>query len=418
VNPYWTFGDEEVVAQRLDTGTRKILLRDAADARYVPTGHLVFLRRGALFAVPFDAERLETRGAEVLLLDGVAQSLVAGFSADVTAAGQVAVSSNGTLAWVAAPVPTYPDSTLVTVDRRGHLTPLPAPVRAYGPMLRVSPDGRTLAVCIKTLTETGLWLYDLTRGTLTPRNRDGQSDWPVWSPDGQQLTFQWLKEGRLSLAIQRADGTAPPRRFAPGNLLPTSWTPDGGHLMAVQWDDPRRDAASQPDIVRITSPERGVSSVETFIETAHFEGWPELSPDGRWLAYASNLSGRIEVYLRPYPGPGASEPVSTEGGANPIWNPNGKKLFFMIPPDRLQRRRMMAVDFVPGSPPRLGRPRPLFTITDEFMVCTPVRCHDVAPDGRHFYAVKTPPPPAPPAVTHIHLIQNWFEELKARAPGR
>jgi hypothetical protein len=144
----WTWGNEEVVAQSLVTGARKVLLRDAADARYVPTGNLVFLRRGALFAVPFDAERLEVRGAEVLLIDTVTQALVAGFSKDVTGAGQVAISSNGTLAWVPGLVPSYPDALLVKVDRRGRVSPLPAPVRSYGVLCipvrchDIAPDGR------------------------------------------------------------------------------------------------------------------------------------------------------------------------------------------------------------------------------------------------------------------------------------
>jgi serine/threonine-protein kinase len=141
----WSWGDEEVVAQTLATGARRGLLKDAADARYVPTGHLVFLRRGVLFAVPFDAERLEIRGTPIAVLDTVAQALTAGNTDYVTGAGQFAIAANGALAWVPGAVVPYPGARLVTVDRRGQVSPLPAPVRSYGPAARVSPDGRRLA---------------------------------------------------------------------------------------------------------------------------------------------------------------------------------------------------------------------------------------------------------------------------------
>ncbi len=164
----WTWGDEEVVGQTLATGERKVLLRDAADARYVATGHLVFARRGQLWAVPFDAERLELRGPAVAVLDGIAQALTARRDSNITGAGQFAIAPTGTLAWVAGPVGRYPDAALVTVDRRGQVSPLSADVHSYDPSLRLSPDGRRLAVSITTLTEVGLWVFDVARGSLTP----------------------------------------------------------------------------------------------------------------------------------------------------------------------------------------------------------------------------------------------------------
>jgi serine/threonine-protein kinase len=164
----WTWGDEEIVAQTLATGERKVLLRDAADVRYVPTGHLVFLRRGQLFAVPFDAERVEVRGTPMAVLDAVAQALTAGNSGDVTGAGQFAIAATGTLAWLPGPVAPYEESALVMVDRRGQVSPLSAPLRAYDAAVRLSPDGRRLAATVHTLTEVGAWIYDLGRGTLTP----------------------------------------------------------------------------------------------------------------------------------------------------------------------------------------------------------------------------------------------------------
>jgi serine/threonine-protein kinase len=154
------------------------------------------------------------------------------------------------------------------------------------------------------------------------------------------------------------------------------------------------------------------------LETPAGEKWPLLSPDGEWLAYASDATGRFEVFVRPYPAPGRVEPVSGEGGSNPVWRPDGRELFFLAPAGG--KRRMMAVDFVPGSPPRIGQPHILFEFDprDLNFDCTPVRCYEVSPDGRQFYVWQNDAPPPLPPVTHINIIENWVEHLKEKAPAR
>ena len=303
----WSWGDEEIVARTRATGARKILLKDAADARYVPSGHLVFLRRGVLFAVPFDAGRLEIRGAEVPILDTVAQALTADISGDLTGAGQFAAAPTGTLAWQSSPTIAPPEGTPVTVDRRGQVTPLLAPPMNYGPVLRISPDGHRLAMNVRTLTAVGLSICDLDRGTLAPIVKEGEAGVMAWSPDGWRVGFAWLTDGRFSVASAPVDGAAPPVVLAAGNLDPASWAPDGRSLTAV------RDNA---DIVSVPVG-KGDGGVRPLVQTASMETSPEFSPDGRWLAYVSNVSGRAELYVRPHPGPGPAEQVSIEGGRAP-----------------------------------------------------------------------------------------------------
>jgi serine/threonine-protein kinase len=404
----WSWGDEEIVGHTLTTGARKVLLRDAADARYLPTGHLVFLRRGTLFGARFDAERVELLGPPVAVLDNVVQALTTGSSFDITGAGQFAVAPTGTLAWIQGPISPYPDVALVAVDRRGRLAPLTPSVRSYGPSVRRSPDGRRLAVTIRTLTEASLWLHDLDRGILTPLPGGGEASWPVWSPDGRHLVFSWLKDGRWSLAWQRVDGAAPPEVLAPGLLWPSSWTPD-----ARQFAVTTGDAGD----VSVAAIENGRVAVKPLLQTPHTERWPEFSPDGRWLAYASDVSGRSEVYVRPYPGLEPAEQVSVDGGWSPAWNPNGQELFFLAP-HQPGRGAMMAVEFGRGPRPRIGRPEALFDFDPVVLRagCSPNRCYDVSPDGQRFFAVQLRPAPPLPPVTHINLILNWFEELKAKVP--
>jgi len=343
------------------------------------------------------------------VLDGVAQALTGGSFSDVTGAGQFAVAPTGTLAWLAAPPASYPDKLLVTVDRLGRVSPLPAaPVRSYGPVLRVSPDGRLLAVTVQTLTEAGMWLYDLDRGTLKLLAGGGEALYPTWSPDAKGLVFDWIANGRSSLVMQPVNATTPPRTLSP-LLVPSSFTPDGQRLAAVR---------QGRDIVMLTVGS-GETPVQFLTQAPHQSArWPVFSPDGRWIAYASDVSGRFEVYVRPYPASGPAEPVSIEGGWCPAWNPSGHELFFLSLTDQAGRICMMTVEFRPGSPPRIGRPRLLFEFVERDLPLrgSPVRRYDVAPDGQRFYVTHWPTPPPPPVVTHINLIQNWFEELKAKVP--
>ena len=404
----WTWGDEEVVAHVFATGERKSLLRDAADARYVPSGHLVFLRRGVLHAVGFDAARLEVRGSPEPVLGGVAQALASALGGNVTGAGQFGVASTGALAFVRGDVPSEPDTELVAIDRQGRVSTLGAPARSYAPTVGLSRDGRYLAVVIRSLTEHSVWLFDRGRGTLTRLPGGGEHYKPRWTPAGDRVAFQHLEKGVRRLSWQPADGTAAPEVLASDPGAPSSWSPDGRAIALVKDGD-----------IWIATVDDGKAAVAPLATTPDAEQWPEFSPDGRWLAFGSNASGRDEVYVQPYPGPGARRLVSLEGGASPAWSPTGRELFFVSPPDDDGRRRMMVADVHAGPTLDVGRPRPLFAFPQPplLLACGGARCYEVAPDGQGFYAVRmTPPAPVPP-VTHIQLVQNWTEELKARIPA-
>ena len=405
----WSWGDESIVAQTLATGERKILLRDAADVRYVPTGHLVFLRRGMLFAVRFDAERIEIQGPPVAVLDAVAQALTGASVALITGAGQFAIASTGTLAWIPGRAMPFQDRSVVTVDREGEVSQLPGGWRSYGASVRLAPGGRRLAMTIRSHDEAGVWLYDIDRGVLTVLARGGEANWPIWSPDGKQLAFAWLKDGQRSLAIQPPDGTSAPQPLLAGAIWPSSWSPDGQHLVGSRAGD-----------IVVATVHGNRPGARPLFETPYTEQWPEFSPDGRWLAYGSNASRQDEVYVRPYPGPGPEVRVSLSGGESPAWHPNGKELFFLGPGSSANRRSMMSVGFEAGAPPAIGRPKTLFDFdpADLLLACYPLRCYDVAPDGQKFYGLQSRPVPPLPPVTHISLIQNWFEELKAKVPAR
>jgi len=409
----WTWGDEEIVAQKFATGERHVLLQQASDARYVPTGHLVFMRNGELFAVPFDVERLKVPGPPVPVLDTVAQALMASDDRDCTGAGQFAIAATGTLAWVQGRLVPYPDSVLVSVDRHGRVSPLATPARGYRRTIRIAPDSRRVAVTVRTLTEVGLWLYDLDRGTPTPLALGGEVDWPAWTPDGQRVVFGWLKDGRYSLASRRADGTLPLQVLLNGAFVPSSWTPDAREL-----------AGTTPagDVVVATF-ENERATVRQLFQQGGTEYWPEFSPDGRWLAYGSNVSGRSEIYVQPYPSLGPATQVSIGGGQQPAWNrANGRELFYVTTlPDPAGKLRLVAVGFQAGRPPGVGPTQELFTFDPKdlgFFCGDAPRCYDVGPDGQRFYAVQARTPVTHPPVTHINIVENWFNELKTKVPVR
>ena len=406
----WSWGDEEVVVQSLLTKQRKVVLQNAADARYVPTGHLVFVRMGTLFAVPFDLAKLQVRGEPVAMQAGVVQALTGGHGGDLTGAGQFAIAPTGHLAYLPGGIVPYRDYRLVSVDRKGLVTPLPAaPVRTYMPFVRLSPDGQRLAVGIYELSQSGLWRADLARqGELTNLTREGEPGSLSWFPDGRRITLAWQARGVPHVALQAADGTGSPESLRKDSLEPADWTPDRKHLIGVKDGDIMELDLDQP-----------TGGLQPLVQTAANEIAPSLSPDGRWLAYASDTSGRSAVYLRPYPGPGERVPVSTGDAlsGSPSWNSKGGELFFIAIASGRQRMMVAPVD-VSVTPPRVGTPRQLFE--HEWnklgLVCAPTRCYDVALDGQRFFAVQAEPVAPRPPTTQINLVLNWFEELKAKVP--
>ena len=416
---YFSWGDEEIVGEALTTGQREVLVRDGADARFVPPGHLVFLRRGWLFAAAFDPEGLTVSGTPRAVRGGIAQAMFGSSTGDTSGAGQFAISGAGTLAVVSQPEMPWEHNLLVRVDRHGVISPLPAPAATYGVMRR-SPDGRRLAVVVGFPNEITVSIYDLARHTLTQRTRGGEAVWPVWSPDSRSIVFSWLKDGRRRLAVVPADSAADPVPLVDGHFYASAFSRDGQRVLAVRGED---------GIVSVPWPSgalRSSTDVQSLLETENQEQWPEYSPDKRWMAYGarstSRQNERNQIYICPADAPRSSSvQVSVAGGTAPAWNPSGREVFFLGPLDRATgKRSMMAVDFEPGTPPRVGTPHKLFDFdpVELEMAGSPLRCYEVGEAGSHFFAVKWPPAPAVAPVTHIELSFNWTEELTNSVKGR
>jgi eukaryotic-like serine/threonine-protein kinase len=380
------WNNAQISVQSVGTGERRDLVQGGTNPRYAPSGHLVYAQGGNLMAVPFDAQKLTVTGTAVPMVEGVLQSTFSG-------AAQYSFSDTGSLVYVPGSV--QAQRRLLWVSRGGAEEPVAAPARAFrGP--RLSPDGREVAVAIEG-QETEVWLYDLSRETLTRLTSQGGTEYdPVWTPDGKRVVFH-STTGVVGLFWQLADGSGGLERLNGGGL-PYSWSPDG-QLLAFN------DGNANIEVLRL-----GDRKVLHFSETRFKEGAAQFSPDGRWLAYVSDESGRYEIYVQPYPGPGGKWQISTEGGTEPLWNPNGRELFYR------SGDRMMAVEIT--TQPRFSAGKPKVLFAGQFQPSpspVPNANYDVSPDGQRFLMLKLGGQDQAP--TQINVVLNWFEELRQKVPA-
>jgi eukaryotic-like serine/threonine-protein kinase len=258
-----------------------------------------------------------------------------------------------------------------------------------------------------------LWLIDLTRGTKTRVvASDGEIFWPRWTPDNRRVAFTWRAGGTMSVAWVAADSTAAPERLVTvdsgGSLTPLSWSSDG-RLLAINVLDPSGSRS-----ISVLSLDHHNDGLRPLVNTDANEINGTFSRDGKWLAYASNETGRYEVYVEAYPAGGRKILASTAGGLNPAWHPNGRELFYMSEPDKEHRRWLMSTSFSAQPRPILGVPRPLFQAT--FPPGMVGIGYDVFPNGDSFLVLRPLPSPPPAPATEINVVDHWFEELKAKVP--
>ena len=314
----------QIAVLDLRTGTQTVLIRGGSGARYVSSGHLVYAAAGTLHAVAFDLARLAVVGTPVKVLPEV-----------LTRPGGdagVAVAADGTLVYVSGDVSAVGLRSLVWVDRRGQETPIPAPPRNYA-FPRLSPDGTRLAIYIPD-QEIDIWLWDLARATLTRATFDpGVEVFPVWPPDGRQLLFSSARAGAVNLFAQAADGSGDVTRLttSPNIQHATSVSPDGTRLVFTE-----TTPMTGQDVMQLRLD--GTHAVTPLVRTPFNERNGEVSPDGRWLAYEANDSGRFDIYVRPFPDVSSGYwQVSTDGGTRPLWARNSQELFYLSVTGALMR---------------------------------------------------------------------------------
>ena len=383
----------------LDSGEQRVLISGGSAPRYSPTGHIVYGVSGTLRTVGFDLDRLEvTNPNPVPVLDGV-------ITKD-SGAANFDLARDGSLVYVAGDVAQIAERALVWVDRAGREEPLATPSVSYQ-RPRVSPDGARVAVDVADSDGTDIWVHDLARGTETRLTTDPADDRaPLWSPDGARVVFASNRDGgQEALFWKLADGPGDAEHLmSPGEARATieasAWSVDGQTLLF--WSS---GSGISPDIGLLSM--EGERASEMLFDTEFQEAAPAISPDGGWIAYHSDETGQNEVYVPRFPGLGDKEAISTDGGGQPLWSPDGKELFYR------NGDEMMVVPVETDPTFSAGAHEVLFE--QQYYLDRARRTYDLAPDGR-FLMVKEATDDDAADAPQLILVQNWHEELKRLVP--
>ena len=369
----------------LKTGKSQTIISQGTNPRYVEPGFIVFGRSGAILAAPFDPRGLKLLGQPVPAVERVLPDSASGIE-------QFAASRSGALAYVAGER-TAVKRRIVMADRKGASTAVTTDASAYED-LALSPDGREIAMTVEGAS-WNIWVYHLDRGTLTRLTFENDNRDPLWTPDGKRVVYTSVRNGLYGLYWRPADGSGPEELLLNRKnwLFANSWSADGRFLSFGE-----QDPKTGQDIWIL--PVGGDRKPYPFVSSSFREWFGEFSRDGRWIAYESNESGRSEVYLRPFPGPGGKWQVSTGGGARPEWSRDGRELFFF------EGDRLMHVTVDTSHALAVGRPELLFPCS----CFESGRYYEVTPDAQHFLLIQNTQPVSP--ATQIHLVLGWGGELE------
>ena len=391
------WNEAQIVVEQLETGERKVLINGGTDARYVPTGHLVYAQQGSLLAVPFDLERLEVTGNTVPVAEGVTQS-----GSDFTGAAHFSFSQLGSLVYVPG-ITGEETNNLIWVDREGQQESL-AEDRIYD-WPRFSPDGAHVALSVFDEPQDDVWIYDLERKMFTRLTFDPANDSrPIWTPDGLRVVFASNRDGAQdNLYWKAVDGTGQVERLttSPNFQWPSSFSPDGKKLVFVG------GVIDGSSLNLYVLSMVGEPAAQPLLRTQFNENNPAISPDGRWIAYDSNESGRNEIYVRPFPNVEEGKwQISSDGGEEPMWGRQGRELFY-------SSDEAMKVVSIRAEPTfTVGSPEILFAgISKRRYSGIGWREYDVSPDGQRFLMIG-----AKGVRLELIIVHNWFEELKRLVP--
>ncbi|HEX7793488.1 MAG TPA: protein kinase [Vicinamibacterales bacterium] len=398
------FDTGQIVVQTVPEGPRTVLVKNASFGRVVKSGHLLYMQQGTLFAAPLDPSRLELTGGGVPVAEAV-------LSSNANGSAQFAVSENGRLIHISGSAASSA-APILWLDATGKTMPLrQTPADWSSPAF--SPDGARLAMDISDGTQTDIWVYDWARDTLSRLTFDKADDFrPAWSPDGRRIVFASKRgdTGETNLYWQRADGTGEVQQLTegPNAKYGGSFHPSGKYLA---YTENRPGTSSDVMILPLEGDEASgwkPGKATAFLSAPYVEGAPEFSPDGRWIAYLSNESGRNEVYVRPFPGPGGKWQISNGDADDPRWSRTKHEMFFLA---AATSRVMRSVYTVEGDSFRAEKPTQWSDVALGARPRPPSRDLDIHPDGQRF-VIATGAQGSNSNLDKVVLTLNFFDELK------
>lgn len=398
--------NESIEVLDLKTHRSQTVLRGGHFGRYLPSGHLLYIHRDTVFAVSFHAASLRVSGTPEPILEDLAGNPIEG-------SAPLAFSQTGTLVYSGGKAQNQ-TWQIAWFDSAGKIRPLVSTPGAYY-NAHISPDGKRLAFAVRTGGRSDIWIYDFDRENMSRLTTSGQNNrTPIWTPDGTHSVFVCDPPGGQAVCWIRADGVGETQQlmqnqFAP---VPFSFSPDGKRLALWQnYSSSRANTDIWTIPLDLSDPDHPKpGKLDLFLGTPFHELHPVFSPDGRWLAYASDASGAFEIYVRPFPGPGSQWQVSVGGGYVPLWSHDGRLLY------ESNDNRIMVVDYTAtGGSFEPGRPRLWSNI--QVLGMGLIHNVDLAPDGRHVVAFPRPDiveqPKGPVQVT---FVLNFFDYLRRRVP--
>ena len=385
----------------LRTGKEKLLFEDMVEAWYLPTGHLLYVRRdGVALVAPFDLGDLEIRGPGVPVLEGVQVDATNGFA-------PMAWSGSGSLVYVHGRGGS-PENTIVRVSRAGAVTPFDTAWHGEFNSFALSPDGRRLAVSERGANGLNIWIKQLERGPFTRLTFGGSDRRPLWAPDGRSVAF--IRDSANTSAVygRPPDGSGEDRLLVriDRQIQEATWSRDGRWIV-VRTDN---GTAGAGDLVGVRVGGGSDSTPVPIVASPLTELHPAVSPDGRWIAFTSNQSGlNNDVFVRPFGDPsGGRWQVSNGGGSQPVWAPNGRELFFLD-----GQGRLIAAQVQSGATFAVGGLTTLFDasrlIRDDFHTS-----YDVTADGRSFVFAMGREQEGGAKAVRLVWVENWFSDVRER----
>jgi serine/threonine protein kinase/Tol biopolymer transport system component len=377
------YSEARIMLLSLDTGERRLLIDGGSDAQFLAPASIVYWRNGTLWRVPFDPSRLEVTGPAVAVLRDV-------MLGEPNGQAHFSIADNGTIVYLQGR-DVQEERGLMIVDRQGQARAL-GDHRAFE-TVSASPDGTRVAVTVIAANDS-LWLTDFDRPSFTRITFESENSRAVWSPDGNRIALARHQGGEpRQVYVMPADGSASPERLRQSERaeVPDSWTANG-NLLAFTRSEP---SGLDVWVLEMT----GTRAARPVLTSRFNEVHPRFSPDGQWLAYASDESGQFEVYVRPFPGPGSKRLVSIGGGTEPRWRGDGREIFYRV------GDAVMSAEVAVAPIIRTSNPRMLFK--GPFRTAVNWQTWDVLPDGQRFLLIQDFAKPR----LSVTMVQNWVQSL-------